>query len=87
MASRKNGTLYVGVTSNIIQRIYRHKNNLIDGFTKKYGINRLVYYELYKEMTLAIEREKRIKKWKRQWKINVIEKYNPNWNDLYLDII
>ena len=87
LASKKNGTLYVGITSNIIRRVYQHKYSLIDGFTKKYGVKRLVYYKLHKKTISAIEREKRIKKWKRQWKINLIEKNNPNWGDLYLKIV
>jgi len=83
MASRKNGTLYIGMTSNLIRRVYEHKNNINEGFTKKYGVHRLVYYEHTVDVNAAISREKQMKKWKRQWKINLIEKENPNWDDLY----
>lgn len=79
----KNGTLYIGVTNNLIKRVYEHKNKLIDGFTKKYNVGRLVYYEETVNIISAITREKQVKKWKRQWKINLIEENNPNWNDLY----
>ena len=87
LASHKNGTLYTGVTSNLIQRVYQHKNNLIEGFTKKYGVHSLVYYELHENILSAITREKQIKKWKRQWKIELIEKNNPNWKDLYFELV
>ena len=87
LTSKKNGTLYIGVTNNLIKRIYEHKNNLVDGFTKKYGVHYLVYFEEYQDITEAILREKRLKKWNRQWKIELIEKNNPNWRDLYLDLI
>jgi putative endonuclease len=83
LASRKNGTLYIGVTNNLPERIYQHKNNLVAGFTQKYAVRNLVYYEVYQRIQDAITREKRIKKWKRQWKIELIEKSNPNWQDLY----
>ncbi|HVY12708.1 MAG TPA: GIY-YIG nuclease family protein [Alphaproteobacteria bacterium] len=86
MASRKNGTLYTGVTSNLFRRIFEHKNDLIQGFTKKYGVHRLVYYEVHETMEAAIHREKCIKEWQRQWKIDVIEKFNPTWKDLYLQL-
>ena len=82
IASKKNGTLYIGVTNNLQRRIYEHKNELIDGFTKKYKIKTLVYYEIHTEIEEAIKREKALKKWNRAWKINLIEKSNPNWNDL-----
>ena len=87
LASHKNGTLYTGVTSNLIQCVYQHKNNLIEGFTKKYGVHSLVYYELHENILSAITREKQIKKWKRQWKIELIEKNNPNWKDLYYELV
>ncbi|HNO75478.1 MAG TPA: GIY-YIG nuclease family protein [Nitrosomonas mobilis] len=87
LASRYNGTLYIGVTSNLIQRIWQHKNDLVEGFTEKYGVHSLVYYELHEQMLAAIEREKQLKKWNRQWKINLIEKVNPLWKDLWLDIL
>ncbi len=82
LSSRKYGTLYVGVTSNLEQRIYRHKAELVDGFTKKYHIHELVYYEIHSDIYEAITREKQIKRWKRQWKINLIEQNNPQWINL-----
>lgn len=87
LASKKNGTLYIGVTSNLVQRIHQHKIGAIDGFTKKYGVHLLVYYESIEDINSAILREKQLKAWKRQWKIELIEKDNPNWNDLYLEIL
>lgn len=87
MSNQKNGTLYIGVTSDLIKRVYEHKNNFVDGFTKKYNLHNLVYYELFNNIEDAIEREKQIKCWHREWKINLIEKMNPNWEDLYKDII
>ncbi len=87
LASMKYGTLYIGVTSNLIKRIYEHKNNLIDGFTKSYGVHRLVYYEMHASMENAILREKQMKKWKRGYKINLIEKENSDWNDLYEELL
>ncbi len=86
-ATKKNGTLYTGVTNNLIKRVYEHKNNLINGFTKKYRINHLVYYEIFKDIYEAITREKRLKKWKRQWKIELISKFNPEWRDLYYELL
>ena len=83
LASKKNGTLYIGVTNNLLERVCQHKNNLVAGFTQKYAVHNLVYYEVYQRVQNAITREKRIKKWKRQWKIELIEKSNPNWQDLY----
>ena len=83
LASRKNGTLYVGVTSNIIYRIYEHKNGLIDGFTKKYDVKLLVYFEVFDDITEAIKREKVIKGWTRKKKIDLIESINKDWKDLY----
>jgi putative endonuclease len=87
LASRKNGTLYVGITSNLPNRIYQHKTKQIKGFTEKYNINKLVYYEQGIDFYNAASREKQLKKWKRQWKIELIERENPNWKDLYYDII
>lgn len=87
LASRKNGTLYVGVTSDLIKRIYEHKNDLVEGFTQKYTIHNLVYFEATESIESAIMREKQLKKWNRAWKINLIEKNNPAWNDLYPDLI
>jgi len=83
LASRKNGTLYTGITGDLENRVFEHKQELFEGFTKKYGVHRLVYYELHESPMDAILREKQIKKWKREWKLNLIEKENPQWNDLY----
>lgn len=87
LASKKNGTLHIGVTNNLPKRVYEHKNNLIEGFTRKYNVHNLVYYESYSDIHAAITREKAIKKWKRAWKIELIEKSNPLWKDLYCDIV
>ena len=87
LASKKNGTLYVGITSDLIKRIYEHKNDLVEGFTRKYTIHNLVYFEATESVESAIMREKQLKKWNRTWKINLIEKNNPAWNDLYPDLI
>ncbi len=83
LASKRNGTLYTGVTSDLIKRVYAHKNDLVEGFTKKYGVHRLVYFEQCEDMTSAISREKQIKKWNGNWKLRLIEKRNPEWRDLY----
>ena len=87
LASKRNGTLYIGVTNNLARRVYEHQNNLVYGFTKKYGVHLLVYFEQYDEVIHAIQREKQLKKWNRQWKIELIEKENPEWNDLYGQLI
>ena len=81
--NRKNGTLYVGATSDLIKRIYQHKNKLIEGFSKKYGVDKLGYYEVYSDIESAIAREKQIKAGSRKKKIDLIEEINPNWDDLY----
>jgi len=86
LASKRNGTLYIGVTSDLSKRIFEHKNNLVDGFTKKYSVHNLVYYEETININSAIKREKRLKKWNRKWKIELIEKLNPNWDDLYKNL-
>ena len=86
LASKKNGTLYTGVTSDLHKRIWEHKNNQVDGFSKKYGVHHLAYFELHQDMYSAISREKQIKKWKRAWKLRLIEEQNPNWCDLYEDL-
>lgn len=86
LSSKRNGTLYIGVTSDLIKRIYEHKNNLVEGFTKKYNVHQLVWYEIHGSPESAISREKQIKKWKREWKLKLIEKENPHWNDLYKSI-
>ena len=87
LASKPNGTLYVGVTSNLAGRIWQHKNTLVDGFTKKHSVHRLVYYEAHTEMVEAISREKRIKRWNRAWKIRLIEINNPEWLDLWHELV
>nr|WP_154223057.1 GIY-YIG nuclease family protein [Marinicella rhabdoformis] len=87
MASQRNGTLYIGVTSNLVKRIYEHKNDLVEGFTKKYAVHTLVYFEPHMSMEAAITREKRLKEWRRAWKIRLIEEQNPNWRDLYFDLV
>lgn len=83
MASRKNGTLYLGVTNNLVRRIYEHKSKAVPGFTTRYNIDRLVWFECYDDPINAIAREKELKKWRRNWKIRLIEEANPNWTDLY----
>ena len=83
LASKKNGTLYVGVTSDLMKRVYEHKNELIGGFTKKYKVHLLVYFEQYEDIELAFRREKQIKHWRRDWKLKTIEKNNSRWEDLY----
>ncbi|HOC58638.1 MAG TPA: GIY-YIG nuclease family protein [Smithellaceae bacterium] len=83
LCSKRNGTLYTGVTSNLPKRIYVHKHNLVDGFTKKYGVHSLVWFERYESADEAITREKQIKKWNRKWKLELIEEKNHEWNDLY----
>ena len=87
LASRRNGTLYAGVTSDLVQRIWQHKNDLVEGFTKKYRIHTLVWFEVHETMLSAIAREKAIKEWHRSWKLNLIESANPQWRDLYDDLI
>ena len=87
LASKRNGTLYIGVTSNLVKRIWEHKNNLVNGFTAKYTTHLLVYYEMHQVMNEAITREKQLKKWKRDWKIRLIEESNPYWRDLYPEIL
>jgi putative endonuclease len=87
LATKRNGTLYVGVTSNLIQRVWQHKNDLVEGFTKRYRVHMLVWYEQCDSMQEAIAREKAIKEWKRVWKIRLIETTNPQWRDLYEDIL
>ena len=86
LASKRNGTLYVGVTSNLVQRVWQHKNDLVEGFTKRYGVHTLVCYEIHETMESAITREKAIKRWKRDWKIELIQRDNPSWRDLYDDL-
>ena len=83
MASRKNGTLYVGVTNNLVRRVFEHKTDAIDGFTKRYAVHALVWFEATDSIEAAIVREKQLKNWKRDWKVDLIETSNPDWNDLY----
>ena len=83
MASDRNGTLYIGVTNDLRKRVYQHKNKVVKGFTEKYGVHKLVYYEYTNDVYSAVSREKQLKNWKRQWKLNLIESSNPYWIDLY----
>ncbi len=87
LASKKNGTLYIGVTSDLIKRVYEHKQKVVEGFTSQYNISQLVYYEIYDDAEQAIKREKNIKAWKREWKLRIIEEHNPKWDDLYDQLI
>ena len=87
LASRRNGTLYIGVTNDLVKRAWEHKNNIVEGFTQKYNVHKLVYYEIATDIESAITREKQMKKWRRQWKIKLIEKDNPGWEDLYCSLI
>ena len=87
LVSKRNGTLYIGVTSNLQKRVWEHRNSLVEGFTKRYGIHRLVYYELHEDMVSAITREKQMKKWNRTWKLELIESQNPSWRDLWEEIV
>jgi putative endonuclease len=83
LASKRNGTLYIGVTNNLKRRVTQHKQGLCEGFTRKYEVNKLVYFERFRHVDMAILREKRLKKWNRQWKIKLIEDNNPEWKDLF----
>jgi putative endonuclease len=87
LASKRNGTLYIGVTNDLIKRIYEHKHDLVDGFTKRYRVHDLVYFEAHEDIRQAITREKQMKKWNRNWKLRLIEKINSTWRDLYDDIL
>ena len=87
LASKRNGTLYTGVTSNLLLRVWEHKSNLVESFTSKYGVHTIVWYEIHDTMETAIQREKTIKNWKRAWKMKVIEAMNPEWRDLYPDLL
>jgi putative endonuclease len=87
LANKPRGTLYIGVTSDLIARIWQHKNEVVQGFSEKYGLHYLVYYEMHETMLEAIQREKQLKKWNREWKIKLIEGFNENWTDLYSQII
>lgn len=83
LASKNNGTLYIGITSNLIKRVFEHKNKCVEGFTGEYDVDKLMYFEIYGDVQDAITREKCLKRWKREWKINLIRKENPDWKDLY----
>ncbi|MDD2565728.1 MAG: GIY-YIG nuclease family protein [Candidatus Gracilibacteria bacterium] len=87
LASSKNGTLYIGVTSDLLKRVYEHKNGIYKGFSSKYGICNLVHFEVFSDIRDAIEREKRLKKWNRNWKLELIESNNPEWKDLYDELL
>lgn len=87
LASKRNGTLYIGVTSDLVKRVWEHQSDFVEGFTKKYKVHDLVWYEMHDTMDVAINREKQLKEWKRQWKIALIEEANPYWNDLYANIV
>ena len=87
LSNKRNGTLYIGVTSDLAKRVWEHKNDLVEGFSKRYRIHTLVWYELHESMESAILREKRIKEWKRTWKLQLIERNNPDWQDLYHNIV
>ena len=87
LASKRNGTLYTGVTSNLIQRVWQHKHDVIQGFTRKYNVKTLVYYEVHENAESALTREKKIKRWRRSWKLDLIENSNPGWRDLYEGIL
>jgi len=87
LASRYKGTLYAGVTSDLLKRVYEHKQHLVDGFTKRYQVDKLVWFEIHESMESAISREKAIKKWRRAWKVRMIEDQNPRWRDLFPDLL
>ena len=86
LANKPGGTLYIGVTSNIVQRVWQHKNDLVEGFTNRYRVHRLVWYEIHSTMESALNREKALKKWNRKWKVKLFQEENPSWSDLYDDI-
>jgi putative endonuclease len=85
LAKKRNGTLYIGITNDLVRRTYEYKEKIIPGFTKRYGVTSLVYYEFHEDINTAIQREKQLKKWNRAWKLRLIEKHNPKWIDLYND--
>ncbi|MBS1209921.1 MAG: Excinuclease subunit domain protein [Proteobacteria bacterium] len=87
LASQRNGTLYVGVTANLVQRVWQHKEGVVEGFTKRYGVKTLVWYEMHASMPEAIAREKALKEWRRAWKLELIEAGNPGWHDLYETLV
>ncbi len=87
LCSKRNGTLYIGVTNDLLRRVYEHKNGLVEGFTKENDVHQLVYMEEHSEIEQAILREKRLKKWERAWKVRLIEEFNPEWRDLYYEYV
>jgi len=87
LASKRNGTLYIGVTNDLVKRVYQHRQGIVEGFTKKYNVHKLMYFETTNDIHAALEREKRLKAWKRAWKIRLIQESNPDWKDLYETII
>ena len=87
LASRPGGTLYVGVTNDLVRRVHEHKSKILPGYTKQYGVDRVVWFEIYDDPATAISREKELKKWRRDWKIRLIEEQNPEWRDLYEMIV
>jgi putative endonuclease len=87
LASRRNGTLYIGVTSDLVRRLWLHRHGIVEGFSRRYGVHRLVFYEHHEDIRGAIAREKQLKKWRREWKVDLIERTNPRWKDLYDDVV
>lgn len=87
LASQRNGTLYIGVTSNLIRRVWQHKTGEVPGFTSEYKVHQLVYYEIHNDIMMALKREKNLKAWKRAWKLGLIDHNNPDWKDLYLTLL
>ncbi len=87
MSNKKDGTIYIGVTSDLIKRVYEHKNSFVDSFTKKYNLKQLVYFEVFEDIQEAIKREKQLKNWKREWKTELIDKVNLEWKDLYDELL
>ncbi len=87
LTNKRNGTLYIGSTSNLVKRVWEHKQKLVDGFTKRYGVDQLVYYEIFDAALAMVAREQQLKQWNRLWKLKLIESTNPDWNDLYLTIV
>ena len=87
LASRRNGTLYIGITNDLVRRVWEHKNDVVEGFTKKYQVHQLVWFEQADDVVAAIAREKQLKRWNREWKLRLIEASNPEWNDLYDELI
>jgi putative endonuclease len=87
LASGRNGTLYTGVTADLVRRVWQHRSGDVAGFTRRYGVHRLVHFEVYMDIREAILREKRVKKWRREWKLELIEKGNPSWSDLFTSIL